>query len=82
MDYKYDEREPYNSWEVSYIVSIRRPYIKLGITKKELDKIVPDYRKRMIKSWAREFFTQEWFLAAMNIKPRPSMQLYNRHPYF
>jgi hypothetical protein len=79
---QYDEREPANSWEVSYIVSIRRPYAHLDITKEELEKSVPLYRKRMIKSWARDFFTQDWFLAHMNIKVRPSLHLYNRHPYF
>ena len=55
-------KEPQNSWEVSYVISIRKPHIDTKITREELVKLIRRDRLSELRSWADRYFCHKWFL--------------------
>jgi hypothetical protein len=55
-------REPMNSWEITYVFSIMRPNINLGLTKEEAYLKVGYQRAKELRKWANESgeFGPEW----------------------
>jgi hypothetical protein len=67
--------EPSNSWEVSYVISIRKPHVDLDITKKELYNKLGRVRISQLNEWAHFYFSHQWFLDHIVRRPPPPKQL-------
>lgn len=55
-------RGPENSWEVSYVISVRKPHIKLGGSNEEFFRAVGWRRAKELRQWAEEEFDHYWLL--------------------
>jgi hypothetical protein len=64
--------DPANSWEVSYVISIRKPHVDLDISRKELMLKLGRNRVVQLNHWASEYFTHNWFLEHIVRRPPPS----------
>ncbi len=53
-------REPANSWEITYVISYKRPQIDLGIEKEEVYRVIGPARAKELRAWAHENFTGYW----------------------
>lgn len=53
-------REPENSYEVSYVISYKRPKIELGIAKNDIFRIVGPGRARELREWSNKEFDGRW----------------------
>lgn len=54
-------REPQNSWEVSYVFSMKRPNIKLGIPRRDIFLKVGLERGKELMKWTEtEDFDSRW----------------------
>ncbi len=54
--------EPRNSWEVSYIMWLKRPKINIGLKKDILWlKYIDSTRQQELVTWAYENYDYKWF---------------------
>lgn len=56
----YNPNEPANSWEISYVVLLKRPKIDIGLTFKECFKQINEKRREILTNWANTQFTSAW----------------------
>jgi hypothetical protein len=56
------KEEPLNSWEVSYVISIRKPHIDLLITREEIIRKIGSIRALDLKQWSDRYFSHKWFV--------------------
>jgi hypothetical protein len=58
--HNFHPHEPQNSWEVSYILSIFRPKLDIGIKQSHLFFTIGADRCRVLREWAEQFFGPKW----------------------
>lgn len=54
-------REPENSWEVSYVISIKKPGYPQGIDSHKLLSKIGSNRSSELSEWANNYYYYSWF---------------------
>lgn len=53
--------EPRNSFEISFVIKIRKPQLDIGISTRNLVKILGTRRCDELREWAYTQYTYRWF---------------------
>lgn len=53
--------EPSNSWEVSFVIHIRRPEKDIDVNEVVWHKVLGNPRMDELRKWAKESYNSKWF---------------------